>query len=193
MLNKLSPSEVKIIRDCILRTSRPRWHASPPLDLGSSSHGKVKADQWRSLIEFDLPVALAYLCFCCPQKCNMEKIERLFECTMTLAIAVGWAVSRQTSEYHAKNYTDNMHRYLQFLLNGVPKKKLLPNHHVALHFAPFLEGFGPSRGWWAFPYERVIGLLQGINTNYKIGTSAFFIIKKKNIHVFLRSVWANNA
>ena len=24
-------------------------------------------------------------------------------------------------------------------------------------------------GWWMFTYERVIGLLQKINTNYKIG------------------------
>jgi hypothetical protein len=169
-LDKLSPSEVKMIRERIRRTSRPRWHAKSPLDLGSSGHGKLKADQWRSLIEFDLPAALAYICFhSSSQAIDIEGSKERFECTMLLAVAVGWAVSRQTSRRHAENYTENMHRYLQSLLNGLPKKKLLPNHHVALHFAPFLEAFGPARGWWAFPFERVIGRLQRINTNYKIG------------------------
>jgi hypothetical protein len=29
--------------------------------------------------------------------------------------------------------------------------------------------FGPIHGWWMFPFERVIGLLQQFNTNSEMG------------------------
>ncbi|EJD50259.1 hypothetical protein AURDEDRAFT_58701 [Auricularia subglabra TFB-10046 SS5] len=47
--------------------------------------------------------------------------------------------------------------------------RLKPNHHAALHLADFLSEFGPIRGWWAFPIERSIGILQRIRTNNLMG------------------------
>jgi hypothetical protein len=40
-----------------------------------------------------------------------------------------------------------------------------PNVHVAFHIYDFLLLFGPVISWWCFPFERVIGYLQKINTN----------------------------
>ena len=35
-------------------TIRPNWQAHLPTNFGSPEHGKLKADQWRTAIEFDI-------------------------------------------------------------------------------------------------------------------------------------------
>ncbi|KAJ7642971.1 hypothetical protein DFH06DRAFT_999285 [Mycena polygramma] len=44
-----------------------------------------------------------------------------------------------------------------------------PNVHVAFHIYDFLILFGPVISWWCFPFERVIGFLQKIHTNNRVG------------------------
>lgn len=44
-----------------------------------------------------------------------------------------------------------------------------PNIHAAGHIYDFLLLFGPIMSWWCFPFERMIGALQKINTNDHIG------------------------
>ncbi|KAJ7441261.1 hypothetical protein FB451DRAFT_1058265 [Mycena latifolia] len=43
------------------------------------------------------------------------------------------------------------------------------NIHAAFHIYDFLLLFGPIISWWCFPFERLIGILQRINTNDQIG------------------------
>ena len=88
---------------------------------------------------------------------------------MHLAVAMHWAISYRISEHHSKKFKENMVAYLQCLLDLYPNIQLCPNHHAALHIGPLLTQFGPMHGWWMFPFERVIGILQGINTNSKLG------------------------
>ncbi|KAG6913412.1 hypothetical protein DXG01_007033 [Tephrocybe rancida] len=38
---------------------------------------------------------------------------------------------------------------------------------MAFHIPEFLAKYGPAHGWWAFPFERAIGQLQRMSTNYK--------------------------
>ncbi|KAH9912870.1 uncharacterized protein B0H18DRAFT_960738 [Fomitopsis serialis] len=85
-------------------TMRPSHSTGPPARIGTKVHGKLKADQWKAGIDFELPVYLMKHC-----------------------------------------------------------------HHNAMHIPEFLMHFGPMPGWWMFPFERVIGLLQQVNTNGKIG------------------------
>ncbi|KAJ7615265.1 hypothetical protein DFH06DRAFT_1008694 [Mycena polygramma] len=40
---------------------------------------------------------------------------------------------------------------------------------MAFHIYDFLILFGPVISWWTFPFERVIGFLERINTNSHIG------------------------
>ncbi|TDL24062.1 hypothetical protein BD410DRAFT_696923, partial [Rickenella mellea] len=145
----LTRSEIQQIQDHIQKTDRPVWNVSPPPNLGEASHGKLKADQWRSCIEFDLPVSLAQLWT------EGEQDERklaLLQCTI-----------------HAAKYTEYMHSYLKSMLQLFPGLKLRPNHHNALHIGEFLLRFGPMHGWWMYPFERFIGILQNIRTNNKMG------------------------
>ena len=54
----LATEELKQIQQDILETIRPTWQTSPLKNFGSPAHGKLKADQWRTCIKFDLPVSL---------------------------------------------------------------------------------------------------------------------------------------
>ena len=169
----ITKAELQTIRKCISQTTRPSWHRGPPINIGAPGAGKLKADQWRSCIEFDLVVAVARLY--APETSKnrdspvAQRRYKLFETTMYLALAVRWGTSTITSPIHANKYAQYMHSYLANLLELYPERSLLPNHHAALHIPEFLLLFGPSPGWWMFPYERLIGRLQAINTNNKMG------------------------
>jgi hypothetical protein len=65
-----------------------------------------------------------------------------------------------------------MRAYLKSLRDLFPEMKLRPNHHNALYLGELLLRFGPVHGWWMFPFERLIGLLQKINSNKKMGRPA---------------------
>jgi hypothetical protein len=91
---------------------------------------------------------------------------------MHLAVAVRWATSYRTTERHSQFFEENMVAYLRLLLELYPDIQLRPNHHVALHIGPLLTQLGPVHSWWMFPFERVIGMLQKINTNSKMGKYA---------------------
>lgn len=160
----ISKQELAKIRQWIKETTRPGWYASVPKNLGESSHGKLKADQWRSAMEFDIPVAVAQLW----GESTSSHYDR-FCCTMHLALAIRYATLHQITELHVAKYTEHMLKHLTLLLAIDPSLRLRPNHHNALHIGDFLRRFGPMHGWWMFPFERVIGKLQRSNTNFKIG------------------------
>ncbi|KAG2065538.1 hypothetical protein BDR04DRAFT_1032543, partial [Suillus decipiens] len=69
-------------------------------------------------------------------------------------------------------YTRCMKAYLECIRGIFPHHSWRPNHHATLHICEFLLRYGPMHGWWMFPFERIIGALQKMNTNYKIGEQA---------------------
>ncbi|KAF8809397.1 hypothetical protein BYT27DRAFT_7254534 [Phlegmacium glaucopus] len=62
-----------------------------------------------------------------------------------------------------------MQAYFTGLKTLFPEYGFHPNHHLALHLHQYLLLFGPVHAWWTFPFERMIGMLQRIPTNGKIG------------------------
>lgn len=165
--------ELNLLHATLKNTFRPTWQRGPPLNFGCSAHGKLKADQWRSVIEFDVPMFLAqfwsYSDTEVLEDLQKRRRQKLQDSTMLLSTAVQWGTSDVTSQDHATEYTRHMIAYLQCILDLYPSFKLRPNHHAALHIGPFLLRFGPMRGWWMFPFERIIGILEKTNTNYKLG------------------------
>ena len=91
--------------------------------------------------------------------------------------AVTVATSRTTSPTHAAAYFQHMLAYLEGLKELFPDYKFTANHHFALHLYDFIKFFGPVHSWWTFPFERVIGMLQRISTNYKLGKYLWFTVK----------------
>ena len=160
----LGKKEIREIQKHISKTMRPSWQAPLPANFGMAGQGKLKADEWRTAIEFDLVVSVMQLLYK-----RGERGKRLAESTMVLAIAIGKGTSHQMTAEHEDEYTRNMTAYLGSVLKLFPEKRLKPNHHAALHLGEFLLRFGPTHGWWMFPFERLHGMLQQVNTNNKMG------------------------
>jgi hypothetical protein len=160
------------IRSNIVNMLWPSWLTSVLYEFGSGSHGKLKADQWRVLGTTFLPVSLVRL-WSVVEVGNprSEKCRQILDVTMSLLSTVAIACSRVTSEEHAGLYLNNMHSYLVGLKQLFPEYSFHPNHHMALHLPDYLLLYGPVHSWWTFPFERLIGILQHISTNYKLGTS----------------------
>lgn len=173
-VDRVTKKELGKLQSDISSVTRPLYRQGPPSTLGSAGHGKLKADQWKTCMEFDIPVSIAqhWSKETCQPGHSAEEFERrdkVFQSVMLLAIALRWGTSYRTSEIHAAKYEENMKAYLQSLLDLYPSIKLRPNHHAALHLGELLLQFGPVHGWWMFPFERIIGILQKINTNSKMG------------------------
>jgi hypothetical protein len=45
---------------------------------------------------------------------------------------------------------------------------------MSLHIPEFLLLFGPVHSWWTFPFERMIGSIQRMPSNGKIGKIYFW-------------------
>lgn len=168
----ISPNDLKVIRDDIVATTRPRWHAAPPTNLGQVSHGKLKADEWRSCFEFDIPVSLLRIeTLRHASGAQVDKYRaKLVQSTFLLATAIRWATSQHISAKHIEEYKKTMKNYLKMLRELRPTQRFRPNHLNALLVGNYLRLYGPVQGWWMFPFERVIGDLQRSNTNNKPGT-----------------------
>lgn len=169
----VTAEELEQLREALRETTRPTWQRAPPMNFGSAAHGKLKADQWRSCMEFDVPVSLAQIWSYSDAEALIDEKKRrrrqVLASTILLATALRWGTSDVTSQIHSETFTQYTMTYLQILLHLYPSFKLRPNHHAALHIGFFLREFGPMRGWWMFPFERIIGILQKTNTNYKLG------------------------
>ena len=101
----LNLKELKRLQTFISQTTRPSWLTPPPSNLGEAKHGKLKADQWRSCIEFDVPTAMAQIWILDRQEHEdnerTRRQKKLVEATLLLATAIRWATSHRTSTLHA--------------------------------------------------------------------------------------------
>ena len=93
LIDKVTKRELKKLQQDITQTDRPEYCQGPPVNLGSPGHGKLKADQWRTCIEFDIPVSVAQLWSkeTCPPEQKPEitvRCDKLFQSIMHLAVAV---------------------------------------------------------------------------------------------------------
>ncbi|KAF9472473.1 hypothetical protein BDN70DRAFT_818584 [Pholiota conissans] len=164
------------------RVVKPSWVSSVPQNI-SSICPKLKSDQWRTFGALYLPITLIRLWSGLNTQGErneenevnedrqklLEERKQLLHLTMLLCSAISVATTRITSEAHAQQFLAYMSEYRKELERLFPGYDCHPNHHVAFHIADFLLMCGPVHGWWTFPFERMIGMLQRICTNYKEG------------------------
>jgi hypothetical protein len=131
----LTKQELECIREDIKSINCPSWHQAPPSNLSKVGHGKLKADQWRSCIEFDLPISPVQMWLsrdaCSQDDIKAKRCQELARSAVLLAMAVWWGTSHVTLEGHADEYTEYMQAYLNTLLELYPNIELQPSHHAA--------------------------------------------------------------
>ncbi|PPQ97558.1 hypothetical protein CVT26_002343 [Gymnopilus dilepis] len=192
----LEESDMTEIRSDLKTILTPSWLASVPLNLGNAAHGKLKADQWRALGTVHLPISLARLwSLHINQGQDGPRALRnhtILLVTMALVSAVILATSRTTSADNATAYRDYMLSYLEGIQHLFPEYKMRPNHHMAVHIYDYLLLFGPVHSWWTFPFERMIGAVQRMPHNSKIGEVEETIARAYTRSANLRSIVAKS-
>ena len=154
----------------IAKTTIPSWVAPLPHDFGSARHGKLTADQWRSAAMVFMPIALMFIW--ARNTTVGENEDRLFALitnTMHLLEAIQHATSNKVSQLEADNYLRSLQLYIGGLRKMFPNMRLRPTLHCALHLQQFFPRYGPVIGWWTFPFERMIRVMQNVNHSHRIG------------------------
>ena len=179
----LTVDEMTEIRSDIEQMLTPSWLTPVPANLGQSAHGKLKSDQWRTLGTTYLPISLIRLWDRLDEDDNAVR-KKLLSVTLSLVSAVIIASSRTTSSEKADLYLMHMRNYLSGLRELLPLYEFRPNHHMALHLSECIKSYGPVHAWWTFPFERLIGLLQRIPTNFQNGKLLPHLLTSPNLTRF---------
>ncbi|PPR03093.1 hypothetical protein CVT26_004612 [Gymnopilus dilepis] len=169
----LEENDMDEIRSDLKKIMTPSWVTSVPVNLGSAAHGKLKADQWRTLGTIHLPLALTRLWSNDWSQHSQDSREGqchlILLVTAALVSAVILGTSRTITADNAVAYRDYMLTYLEGIKLLFPDYNMRPNHHMAVHIHDYLLLFGPVHSWWTFPFERMIGAVQRMPHNSKIG------------------------
>ncbi|SJK99061.1 uncharacterized protein ARMOST_02346 [Armillaria ostoyae] len=167
----ITQEEMEVLWQDIEQMITPSWLSSIPARFGGANgDGKLKADQWRTIATTYMPVTLIQMW---SDSSASSKRRELLEFTMDLVQAVILVASHQTSQDLAGRYLSYMLSYRTRMKSLFPNYSAHPNHHIALHLSEYLLMFGPVHGWWTFPFERQIGMLERISTNYQPGKQMF--------------------
>ncbi|CDO75087.1 hypothetical protein BN946_scf185010.g12 [Trametes cinnabarina] len=160
----LDQDTISELRHDIAKTSLPSWLERPPQNFGSSAHGKLKADHWRTVCTVSMVITLVRLW----GSSNASlKQKALLDNFVHLVSAVDLATRRSLDPDRIQKFDDHMQEYLLGLKRLFEWHHFVPNNHISLHLRQCLELFGPVHAWWAYPFERFNGLLQKLNTNSK--------------------------
>lgn len=159
----------EIYRDTA-RTTLPSWMKVAPRYMGSSSHGKLSADQWRVACTVNYPISLVRLWGAGqPISEDHPRYLEMLDNFIHLVLATAISSRRCTTKVLQDRVLFHTEQYLSGLRRLYPAQKIFPNNHLSLHIPRFLRLFGPPHAWWAFPYERFIGILQRLLTNSRFG------------------------
>ncbi|KAJ3534922.1 hypothetical protein NM688_g7054 [Phlebia brevispora] len=159
----LNAEVLEEIRKDIRRTVLPSWLEAPPANFGSLKHGKLKADQWRTVCTVTMVITLIRLWGASGTTDDNKLLLNNFIC---LVIAVDQATRYSMSSSQAQVYDSHMSAYLNGL-RSLFSHNLVSNHHLSLHLTELLTRFGPVHAWWSFPFERYNGMLARFQKNYQ--------------------------
>lgn len=162
-LSLITQEEMQIIRDVIRDIAVPSGFTRLTPSFGTKSHGKLKADEWRSLFTVYLPISLLLAWH------NRQDRMKHLKALLFLIILVHIAVSRTSSQAGSILYRDAILLYLNLIRALYPQHQFTVNHHLAMHLPLFMDLHGPCRSHWAFPFERLIGRLQKTRLNNQLG------------------------
>ena len=173
MISKIATQEtMQCIKEVIANTTTPSWVNSVPKNYGDAGAGVMKADEWRTLSTIYLPLALISMWgvgTIHPSHAESVRFRRILDHTMLLVSVVSLACKHTMSRARSSAYLACLTQYLRELVEIHPNVHILPNHHMAMHLPHFFHLFGPVRSWWCFPFERLIGQIQRLLSNHKLG------------------------
>ena len=167
-----TPELMRQIQDVIKDTTVPLWINSVPYNYGKAAAGTLKADKWRNMTTIYFLLALISMWgegSIHQTTLDVIKLRKILDHTMLLVLAISLVCMHTVTEARSKAYLDYMIQYISMLPKFHPNANIKPNHHMSMHVPLFMRLYGPTRSWWCFPYERLIGQIQHLLSNHKIG------------------------
>ena len=177
-LKVVTPEVMQRIRDVVRDTVTPSWISSVPYNFGDASAGTLKADEWRTMSTIYIPLALVSMWGEGTSHSSPDvgiMLRRILDHTMALVCAITIACLRTTTEARALAYRTFVATYIHDLQDILPEATRRTNQHMAMHIYDFMRLFGPVHSWWCFPFERLIGQLQRMTNNHKIGMCSILL------------------
>ena len=175
---KLTPEELDVVRRTIMHTTVPSWIDRVPHNLGSASHGSLKAAEWLMLYKIYYTIALVPLWVdpAIASHTNQEKhrISALLESTTSLAKIAHFLTLPKIKASDLTELGELLFRYRTCLQKNWPDEPSRPNLHLTQHYPEVIKRFGPPRSTAAWAQERVNGCLQKIPTNHHPGQWQWF-------------------
>lgn len=146
-----------------------------PTGLGTKANGKLKASEWHALFATHLPLAAIdvfvgdYETFGRGESGwvhykLLENFLAIVECTHIVG-------SRSVAASDCTQFGKFYQEYTSTSAAIAKDIKIVPNHHYALHTPAQMAWYGPMLSISEFPGERLVGLLQKMETNGKMGKS----------------------
>ncbi|KAJ3906770.1 hypothetical protein F5879DRAFT_987125 [Lentinula edodes] len=173
-----SDKVLQMVQRSIRETVVPSWITRPPSDMGLQQAGTLKADHWRVLFNIHLPFSL--ICMWgkgSPSAVdNAAEMTPVLETSMHLTCASILMTRNSLSPKTRDQFRSSLRDHILGLKQIFPGF-MLPTHHLAFHIYDFMDGFSTVRNWWGFPFERLIGKVQRMPTNHKIGQLEYTLLK----------------
>lgn len=147
------------------RTLLPTWLKHPPLNFASASHGKLQAEELKSLAMVSFTITLVRLWGVHPTGPLRERLDHVLH--LILAVRILSFQSLTSSDISAFEY--HYGKYLEDLRKLYPHSSCISIQHLGLHIPQFLRALGPSTRFSESTCEFFIGMFQDISTNFRFG------------------------
>ena len=169
---KIATAEVmRCIKTVIKETTVASWINSVPHNYGDSAAGVLKANEWQNLATIYFPIALISLWGegVSGRIENAVQFRHVLDHTMLAVSMISLACMCTMTKARSDVYLSCLTQYLQDLPVIHPHANFVPYYHMAFHLPHFFHLFGPVCSWWCFPFEHLIGQIQRILSNHKVG------------------------
>ncbi|KAG0139113.1 hypothetical protein CROQUDRAFT_12404, partial [Cronartium quercuum f. sp. fusiforme G11] len=172
------------LKDVVL----PTGVTGMPSNLGEASAGTLKAVQWHSLFAYIIPLIVVEIYVTNPEQLKKESnrgqilfnIGALCQCTNIVC-------AKKVSDYEARQFQIWYRKYTNTSQNLFQNIKIRPNHHYTLHIPDQLRLWGPLNQVAKFGGERLIGFLQKIQTNTRLGMFVCLLLRVSGQILIIKS------
>ncbi|EGG02555.1 uncharacterized protein MELLADRAFT_91315 [Melampsora larici-populina 98AG31] len=155
------------INGILKRICMPTWIRRAIPCLGKASFGKLKADEWRTLMTLQLPLILVPMWSSTTHDTQFN--SSLLKNFAHLVSLTNLALKRSMTSQRIEQFQNHTRCYLESSLVLFPHCSLATNHHIVSHLAECLKKFGPVRSWWSYPFERLMRRVLLSNHNNHVG------------------------
>lgn len=156
-----------------LRSFWPLGLNRPPLDWGTTTHGKLGADQFETICTKSsfLVVIVRRWGYPDPQDdaATTTRKRRMLHNYADLVKASCMIHNRITSSAHCASCDAHMLRFFGECSTLYRNFAMRPSNHIGLHYGDVMRKFGPSHAIKVPGFERLNYVLSSINTNQKHG------------------------